>query len=146
MSTGQWNELTISSLPPEDLASQLGFQVATRMGTLNVLHVATGCVHSHSFAHLLDLVPTEGPLSELRLYHLFSTTHFLQPHCFPVFQNLTVLIINRRGIREPFELLPAFTCLQVFEADHVPPWYEPNTNLPLLCTLQKLQPRAWSVQ
>jgi hypothetical protein len=25
-STGQWHELTISSFPPEDLASQLGFQ------------------------------------------------------------------------------------------------------------------------
>jgi hypothetical protein len=114
---------------------------------VETLHVVAGCVRSPSFTHLLDLVPTEAPLSELRLYPSFASAYFLQPHWFPVLQNLTVLIVNGRDIHEPFELLPTFTQLQIFEADHLPlPWYEPNTNLPLLCTLQKLQLRASSVQ
>ena len=50
-------------------------------------------------------------------------------------------------MHEPFGLLPAFTQLQIFEVDHLPlPWYEPNVNLPLLCTLQRLQVKASSVQ
>jgi len=48
---------------------------------------------------------------------------------------------------EPFELLPSFTQLQIFEADRLRlPFYEPNADLPLLCTLQKLRLRACSVQ
>ena len=61
--------------------------------------------------------------------------------------NLTVLIVNGRGIHGPFELLPAFTQLQIFGADHLPfLLYEPSTNLPLLQTIQKLHLRASSVQ
>jgi len=146
-STGQWNELTISSFPPENLAIQLGVQVASPMKVLKVLHVKAGCIDSPSFARLLDLVPTEAPLCEMRLRPSFVSTHFLQPHWFPVLQNLTVLIVNGRDIHEPFELLPTFTQLQTFEADHLHlPIYEPNTNLPLLCTLRKLQLRACSIQ
>ena len=44
--TGQWHELTISSFPPDDLASQLVFQTAGPMDLLKVLHVAAGCAHS----------------------------------------------------------------------------------------------------
>jgi hypothetical protein len=146
-STSQWSELTISSFPAEHLASQLGVQVASPMNVLKVLHVAAGCVQSSSFALLLNLVPTEAPLCELRLHSPFASTHFLQPHWFPVLKNLTVLIVNGRNIHEPFELLPTFTQLQTFEADHLRlPFYEPNVNLPLLCTLQKLQLRACSIQ
>jgi hypothetical protein len=146
-STGQWHELTISSFPPENLASQLGVQVANSMNVLKVLHIAAGCVYSPSFAHLLELVPTEAPLCELRLHAPFASTHFLQPHWFPVLQNLTVLIVSGRDMEEPFGLLPSFTQLQVFEADHLClPFYEPNTNLPLLNTLRKLQLRACSIQ
>jgi len=145
--TRQWHELTISSFPPENVASQLGFQVASQMNELKVLHVAAECVNSPSFAHLLNLVTTEASLCELRLHPSFVSTHFLQPHWFPVLQNLTVLIVNGRDIHEPFELLPTFTQLQIFEADHLRlPFYEPNANLLLLCTLRKLQLRACSIQ
>jgi len=146
-STGQWNELTISSFPPENLASLLGVQVASPMRALKVLQVEAGCIHSPSLAHLLNLVPTEAPLCEMRLHSPFVSTHFLQPHWFSVLQNLIVLIINGRDIHEPFELLPTFTQLQTFEADHLRlPFYEPNDSLPLLSTLRKLQLRACSVQ
>jgi len=146
-STSQWNELTISSFPPEDSASQLGIQVASPMSMLKVLHVEAGCTNSPSFTHLLNLVPTEAPLCEMRLHSPFVSAHFLQLRWFPVLQNLTVITLNGRDINEPFELLPTFTQLQTFEADclHLP-FYEPNTNLPLLCTLRKLQLRACSVQ
>jgi hypothetical protein len=145
-STGQWQELTISSFPPENLASQLGVQVANPMNLLKMLHVSAGCVDSPSLTHLLNLIPTGDPLCELRLHSPFASTHFLQPRWLPVLKNLTVLIVNGRNIHEPFELLPAFTQLQTFEADHLRlPFYEPNTNLPLLCTLRKLQLRACSV-
>ena len=117
------------------------------MKVLKVLNIEAGCVHSPSFAHLLNLVPSEAPICELRLPPPFVSTHFLQPHWFPVLQNLTVLIVNGRDIHEPFELLPTFTQLQTFEADRLHlPFYESNTNLPLLCTLRKLQLRACSVQ
>ena len=145
--TSQWHELTISSFPPDNLAGQLEFHTAGPMNVLKVLHVAAGCVDSPSFTHLLELVPTEAPLSELRLYSSFASTHFLQLHWFPVLENLIVLIVNGRGVHEPFGLLPAFTQLQIFEADHLPlPEYELNANLPLLYTLQKLRLRASSVQ
>src|SRR5258706_12977894 len=50
-------------------------------------------------------------------------------------------------MHEPFELLPTCTQLQIFEADHLPlSYYEHNTNLPLVFTLQKLKLRASSVQ
>ena len=65
--TGQWHELTIFSFPPEDVASQLGVQVTGAMNVLKVLDIAAGCVQSPSFTHLLNLVPVEAPLSELRL-------------------------------------------------------------------------------
>jgi len=146
-STGQWNELTISSFPPENLASQLGVQVASPMNVLKVLHAEAGCTHSHSFAHLLNLVPIEGPLCEMGLHSPFVATHFLQPYWLPLLRNLIVLIVNGKDVREPFELLSTFTQLQTFEADCLPlPFYEPNTTLPLLCTLRKLRLRACSVQ
>jgi len=146
-STGQWNELIISSFPPEHLAGQLGVQVASPMKVLKVLHVAAGCVGSPSFAHLLSLVPIEAPLCDLRLHSPFVATYFLQPQWFLVLQSLTVLIVNGGDMVEPFELLPTFTQLQIFEADRLRlPFYKPNTNLPLLCTLRKLQLRACSVQ
>jgi hypothetical protein len=146
-STDHWHELTISSFPPEDVSSQLSVQVASPMNELKVLHVAAGCVNSPSLAHLLSLVPNEAPLRELRLHPPFASTHFLQPHWFPVLQNLTVLIVSGRDMDEPFELLPTLTQLQIFEADHLSlPFYDPNTNLPLVCTLRKLRLRACSVQ
>ena len=145
--TGQWHELTISSFPPEEVASQLGIQVSSSMDMLKVLHIAAECVHSPSSAHLLNLVPIEAPLCELRLHPAFASTHFLQPHWSPVLQNLTVFIVNGRGMDEPFELLPTFTQLQIFKADRLRlPFYEPNTNLPLLYTLRELQIKACSVQ
>ena len=146
-STSLWNELRISSFPPATLASRLDIQVSNTMKALKVLHIAAGCVHSPSFTHLLSLIPTEAPLCELRLHPPFASTHFLQPHWFPVLVNLTGLIVNGKDINEPFELLPNFTQLQIFEADRLRlPFYEPSTNLPLLCTLRKLQLRACSVQ
>jgi hypothetical protein len=147
-STGQWHELTISSFPPENFASQLGFQVAKPMNVLRTLHVADGCVHSPSLVHLLDLIPsTDSSFLQLRLHSSSATAYFLQPHWLPALQNLTVLIVNGRDVQEPFQYLPAFTQLQILEAYQLPfPWYEPNANLPLLCTLQKLQIRASSVQ
>jgi hypothetical protein len=146
-STDQWHELTISTFPPENVASLPGIQVASPMNVLKVLRVAAGCVNSPSFAHLLNLVPTGAPLCELRLHSPFASTHFLQPHWFPVLRNLTVLIVSGRDIHQPFELLPTFTQLQIFEADRLRiPLYGPNTNLPLLCTLRKLQLRACSIQ
>jgi len=146
-STSQWNELTISSFPLKNLASQLGVQVAGPMKVLKVLHVEAGCMNSPSFAHLLNLVPTEAPLCEMRLHPPFVSTQFLQPHWLPVLKNLIVLSVNGRDIDGPFELLPTFTQLQIFEGDRLRlPFYEPNTNFPLLCTLRKLQLRACSVQ
>ena len=146
-STGQWRELTIASFPPENLANQLGVQVASPMSALQVLHVAAGCVHSPSFSRLLNLVPTDAPLTELRLHPSFASIPFLQPHWFSVLQNLTVLAVNGRDMHEPFELLPTFAQLQIFEAEclHLP-LYEIDTNLPLLSTLRKLQIRACSIQ
>ena len=147
ISTSQWHELTISSVPPVNFITQLDFHVASQMNELKVLHVAAGCVHTPSFADLLHLVPTEAPLSELRLHSSFASTHFLQSRWFPVLKNLTVLIVDTRDIHEPFELLPTFTQLQTLEANRLPlPMYEHNANLPLLCTLQKLRLRASSVQ
>ena len=146
-STREWHELLISSFPPEDLASQLDFPVASPVNGLQALHVAAGCAHSPSFTRLLDLIPTEAPLSELRLHASFASTYFLQPRWFPVLQNLIVLIVNGRDIHEPFQLLPSFAQLQRFEVDHLPlPLYEPDTKLPLLHTLRKLQLKASSVQ
>ena len=145
--TGRWNELTIVSFPPENLASLLGIQLASPMNVLKMLHVAAGCVDSPSISHLLNLVPTEAPLTELRLDASFANTHFLQPHWFPVLQNLTVFLVNGRDMHEPFELLPTFTQLQTFEAHRLRlPFYEPNTNLPLLSTLRRLHLRACSIQ
>jgi hypothetical protein len=77
--TGQWHELIISSFPSEDLTSKFKTQVTEPMKVLKVLHVATGCVHSPLLAHLLELVPTEAPLSELGLSPSFASAHFLQP-------------------------------------------------------------------
>ena len=145
--TGQWHELTISSFAPEDLASQLSVQVKSPMNMLKVLHVVAGCGLSPSFTHLLDLVPTEGPLCEVRLHSSFATTYFHQPDRSLVLQNITVLSVSGGDIHEPFELLPTFTQLQIFEADRLRlPFYDPNTKLPLLYTLRKLQLRACSVQ
>ena len=146
-STGQWNELSISSFPSENLVIQLGVQDASPMNVLKVLRVAAGCVQSPSLAHLLNLVPTGAPLCELKLHSPFASTHFLQPHWFPVLQDLTVLIVSGRDTHQPFELLPTFTQLQIFEADRLRlPLYEPNANLPLLCTLRRLRLRACSIQ
>ena len=145
--TGGWHELTIASFPPENSASQLGIQVAGPMNVLKVLHVAAGCVDSPSFSHMLNLVPTAAPLTELRLHPSFATTHFLQPYWFSTLQNLTVFIVNGKNIDKPFELLPTFTQLQIFEADRLRfPFCEPNTNLPLLSTLRRLKLRACSIQ
>ena len=146
-STEQWHELTIYSFPPENVASQLGIRGTSPMNVLKVLYITAGCLQSPSFTDLLNLVPTEAPLCELRLYSAFASSHFLQPHWFPVLRSLTVLIISGRDMHGPFELLPIFTQLQIFEADRVRiPFYEPNANLPLLCTIHKLRLRACSVQ
>ena len=99
-STREWNELTIFSFPPEDLASSLGFPVASPLNGLKVLHIAAGCAHSPSFNHLFDLVPTDAPLSELRLHAAFAITNFLQPQWLPALQDLTVLSINGQGLHE----------------------------------------------
>ena len=85
-STDQWHELTISSFPAENLASQLGIQVAIPMNGLKILHMAAGCMHSPSLTHMLNLIPTEAPLSELRLNPPFASTHFLQPPLVPCFE------------------------------------------------------------
>jgi len=87
-STSQWHKLTITSFPPENLASPLGFRGATPMDVLRTLHVEGGCVRSPSFTHLLGLVPTEAPvLSKLSLLIcqcLLSATslapYFAKPH------------------------------------------------------------------
>ena len=145
--TGQWHELTVCSFPSENMASHLSFQLAMPMDVLRSLYVEAGCVLSPSFTHLLGLIPTDGPLTELGLHSSFATTYFLQPSWFPALQNLTVLIVNGRDIHEPFDLLPAFTQLRTFEAYRLPlPLFELDTDLPLLHTLQKLQLRASSVQ
>ena len=146
-STDQWHELTISSFPYENMASQLGFQGAMPMNVLKTLNVVAECVPSPSFTQLFDLVPTEAPLSEMRLFPSFVSAYFLQPPWIHILQSLTVLIVNGRNIHEPFELLPAFTQIKIFEADRLPiPLYELNTNLPLLGTLRKLKLRASSVK
>ena len=146
-SIGQWHALTISSLFNGDLDSQSHLPVACPMHVLKMLHVAAECVPAPSLVHLLNLVPTEAPLSELRLYSPFASAYFLQPHWFPVLQNLTVLIVNGKDIHAQFELLPTFTQLQILEADHLSlPLYELDTDLPLLYTLRKLRLRACSVQ
>ena len=146
-STSQWHELSIFSFPRGSSASRLGLQIASPMHVLKVLHVAAGCVDSPSFSHLLNLVPTQGPLTELRLHSSVASAHFLQRHWFSVLRNLTVLIVSGKDINEPFDLLSTFTQLQIFEADRLPlPFYEPNTNLPFLSTLRKLQLRACSIQ
>ena len=146
-STSEWHELTMSSFPSEDIVNQLGFQPAMPMIALRTLDVAAGCVRSPSSTYLLGLVPTEAPLSELKLGSSFASTHFIQPPWFPILKGITVLVVNGRDIHEPFELLPDFTQLHTFEADHLLlPWYELNVSLPLLSTLQKLRLRACSVQ
>ena len=146
-STSQWHELTILSFPPDSMADQLEFQIAMPMKVLRILHVGAGCVRSPSFTHLLDLIPTEAPLSELRLHSSFVVTYFLRPHWFPVLQNITVLIVNGRDIHGRFDLLPAFTRLHTFEADRLSlPWYELDIEFPLLHTLRKMQLRASSIQ
>ena len=146
-STNQWHELIVSSFPPENLASELSFQFASPMNALRVLHVAAGCVESPSFAHMLNLVPNKAPLSELGLHSLFAITHFLRSSWSPVLQNLTALMINGKDYHESFVLLPTFHKLLILEVDHLSlPFYGSNTDLPLLCTLQKLQLRACSVQ
>ena len=58
-------------------------------------------MHTPAFTHLLHLVPTEAPLSELRHYPSFASTHFLQPQLLPVMRNLTVLSINGQEIHKP---------------------------------------------
>jgi hypothetical protein len=56
-----------------------------------------------------------------------------------------VFVVNGRGVREAFELLPALKQLWIFEAAHLPlPMYELGAGLPLLWTLQKLRLRASS--
>jgi hypothetical protein len=144
----QWHELTISSFLPENLASQLDIQVTS---TMNMLKVATCsswmCALSPRLLSLLNLVSTEAQLFELRLHSPFASTYFIQRHWFPVLRNLTVLIVNGRDMDEPFELLPSFTQLEIFEGDRLRlPFYEPNSNMPLLSTLRKLHLRASSVQ
>jgi hypothetical protein len=146
-STSQWHGLTISSFPSESTTDQLGFQIAMPMNMLRSLYVKAACVRSPSFTHLLDLIPTGAPLTELGLHSSFATTYFLQPQWFPLLQNITVLMLNGRDIHDPFGLLPYFTQLHTFEADRLPlPWYELDIKFPLLCTLRILQLRASSIQ
>ena len=146
-STDQWNELTISSFPPEYLINQYDFSVAAPMKALKVLHVGIECLHSPSLVRLFQAVSMEAPLSELQLPSSFASAHFLRPQCLPVLQNLRVLISNGKELYEPIQLLPAFTQLQILEADHLLlPLCAPNTNLPLLSTLQRLKLRACSVE
>jgi hypothetical protein len=61
--TREWDGLTISSFPPEDLASQLGFPVASPMKSLKALHITAGCAHS-------PLSLTCFTLFQLRLHSL----------------------------------------------------------------------------
>ena len=146
-STDQWNELTISSFPPEYLFSQRDFPVAAPMKALKVLHVGIECVHSPSLVRLFQAVSMEAPLSELQLSSSFASAHFLRPQWLPALQNLKVLVFNGKELNEPFQLLPAFIQLQILEVDHLPlPLCAPNTDLPLLSTLQGLKLRACSVQ
>ena len=145
-STDQWHELTICSFPSENVVS-LDFHVARPMKVLKSLHVAAGCVHSSSISRLLELIPTEASLGELRFHPSPASTHAPQVHWPPVWKNLIVLIVSGRDIDKPFDFLPTFTQLQIFKADRLRlPSYEPNTSLPLLSTLRKLRLRACSVQ
>ena len=147
-STDQWNELTISSFPPETLISHYDFPVAAPMKDLKViLHVGIECVHSPSLVRLFQAVPMEAPLSELLLSSSFASAHFIRSQWLPTLQTLRVLVFSGKELYEPFQLLPAFTQLQILEVDHLLlPLCAPNSNLPLLSTLQRLKLRACSVQ
>ena len=112
-STREWNEL---SFPPENLASPLGFPVVNPLNGLNVLHIASGCTHSPSLTHLLDLVPTEAPLSKLRLHTSLICQYTLAPSSLlPCSAKTHSTYCQRKRIHERFVLLATFTQLQRFE-------------------------------